>query len=507
MKKMSLTFILIMVGTIISNFLGLLRELVLAYKFGTSDVVDIYIISTLLPVTLFSLFISGITTPYIPIISKMVNEKKKIDYFTSNLLNVTLIVTTFLFIIFILFAENILKVYAYGFNPEKLQKTVHLTQIMFIGIYPISVYMILQQYLNFRGKFVATSFIGIFLNIAWIGGILFSDEEFLTPMGIGNTFGYIFVAIFICILTFKNEFKYNLVLNYRDDSLRKLGRMFTPIFLGLIIAQINGIVDKSIASSQGEGAIAILNYSSRLLYFVYGLLIVTFITFINPKIAIIYNKNINKFKKTISELIIINVIVLTPIIVIFIVFSEDIINILYNRGEFGKESLGMTSKCLILYIISLLPLGIRELINKVFFIESDTKSPLINNIVLVVINIALSLVAVYIFNLGFIALSGTTTIANFVSMVIYLRVLKRKSLLKLNKQFYWDIFKIMVINLIMLFVILVELNFFYNKDKNIQYFFIVWIIMYLLQYTVLIYFSKISIINLYISRKIRKGIT
>ncbi|WP_431810302.1 hypothetical protein [Lysinibacillus capsici] len=78
MKKMSLTFILIMVGTIISNFLGLLRELVLAYKFGTSDVVDIYIISTLLPVTLFSLFISGIITPYIPIISKMVNEKKRL---------------------------------------------------------------------------------------------------------------------------------------------------------------------------------------------------------------------------------------------------------------------------------------------------------------------------------------------------------------------------------------------------------------------------------------------
>lgn len=478
------------IATAISNILGLVRELVLAYKYGTSSIADIYVISTNLPITVFSIFIAAIVTSYVPISSKFSGDVKHLNEFTNKLLNSVLLLTFILFGFFFYFTEEIVKVFAYGFAEEYLVITVSLTRTMFLGIFPMAIYMVLQHYLNLKQKFIGTAFIGTILNFSWIIGILVSTEENLNGLSIGNVSGYILVSIFIVRLSYKNGYKYKFLLDFKDQQIQKVISMSIPIFVTLLVTQLNGVVDRALASAEGEGSIAILNYSSRLMYVVYGLLIVTFITFINPKIAKMYNENVKIFKQNLSNLVLLLLLILLPIVLSVFIFADYFITTIFDRGAFTEEDLKYTSLCLKLYIVSLIPLGIRELINRVFFIIENTRTPLINNLIFVGGNIILSIVAVKFLELGFVALSLTTTLANLIALVAYLAEAKYRGVLKMYRGSYIDLLKIIVINIVVFIVTILEVKFF-ASDRGNYVFFLMWCL-YFVQYAIAIYFTKLK---------------
>ena len=75
MKK---TAIILMIITLLSKVLGLVRETTLAYFFPTNGpVANAFLVSQILPITIVSLFSAGISTSFIPIYNKIVHEKGK----------------------------------------------------------------------------------------------------------------------------------------------------------------------------------------------------------------------------------------------------------------------------------------------------------------------------------------------------------------------------------------------------------------------------------------------
>ena len=101
MKK---TALIIMLITIFSKVLGFTREISLSYFYGASNISDAYLISLTIPMTIFSFIGTGISTCYIPVYSDIQEKKglKKADLFTSNLINVLMLIST-LFVLFGLF--------------------------------------------------------------------------------------------------------------------------------------------------------------------------------------------------------------------------------------------------------------------------------------------------------------------------------------------------------------------------------------------------------------------
>lgn len=498
MRRFKLTFVIMILVTAISNVLGLVRELVLANKYGASEIVDIYVISSNIPIALSSIFIAAMVSPYIPISSKITDEKELSSY-TSGLLNFIIIFISIIYIFLIVFTEEIVKFFALGFTAEKLDNTVEMTKIMLLGIYPVAIYMVLQNYLNLKEKFIGTAFIGVILNFNWIIGILCSTKDNLFPMGVWNVLGYVFVSIFIILLAFNNGFRYRFILNIRNLEFQNTLKMFFPIFIGSLVIQFNGIVDRSLASLSGEGAIAILNYSSRLMYVISGLLIVTFITYINPKLAILYNKKNFHFKESVTQVINLLVILLLPIVLSTMLFAEGIVDILFNRGAFTEKDIYLTALCLKFYIICLIPFGIRELIHKVMYISNNTILSLLNNIIFVGLNIILSIVAIKVFELNFVVLSLTIGVAYSIAMVLHLITAYKKEILCMNRNNFKELLYIICINLISFLFGCFETVYF-NKFNNL-FILPMSLILYFFQYIVLIYlFRKRLTLNLLNSR-------
>ena len=87
MQKLSTSALAVTLLLILSKLLGFIRELTLAYQFGTSYIVDVYTACITLPSVLFAMYAYGISDAYIPVYMRIKEEPDR-DAFFSNVLSV-----------------------------------------------------------------------------------------------------------------------------------------------------------------------------------------------------------------------------------------------------------------------------------------------------------------------------------------------------------------------------------------------------------------------------------
>ena len=119
-KIFKATFIVMFV-TILARFLGLARDVLVAYKFGSGVYTDAYNAAVAVPDTMFTIIGLGISTVFIPLISKVkYNQgKKEMFKFANNIISILSIVSILFFIIGIFFTKELVNIFASGFDSER----------------------------------------------------------------------------------------------------------------------------------------------------------------------------------------------------------------------------------------------------------------------------------------------------------------------------------------------------------------------------------------------------
>ncbi len=113
-----------------------------------------------------------------------------------------------------------------------------------------------------------------------------------------------------------------------------------------------------------------------------------------------------------------------PSTVGIIVLAEPIVEIAFQRGQFGATATMMTSQALIFYSLGLVAMALRLLLNKVYYSLQDTKTPMMNGMISVGFNIVLNLILVkYMAHSG---LAFATSIALTIATLIMFYDLRRK---------------------------------------------------------------------------------
>jgi putative peptidoglycan lipid II flippase len=105
-------------------------------------------------------------------------------------------------------------------------------------------------------------------------------------------------------------------------------------------------------------------------------------------------------------------------------YSHQIVQIIYERGAFDPVATAMTSSAFLFYSAGLLFASANELTTKAYYSRSDMKSPMIFAAVSVIINIALSLILIRYMAHGGLALA--TSIAAICNTVLLWTGIKRK---------------------------------------------------------------------------------
>ncbi|HID16114.1 MAG TPA: hypothetical protein EYP16_04865, partial [Candidatus Atribacteria bacterium] len=149
--------ILIATMGLASRALGLVRDRILAAKFGAGDVLDGYYAAFKIPDLIYNLLILGaLSAAFIPVFSSLVSKKGK-EQEGWNLVNLMLsigsIFVVVVSVIIFIFTDFFVGLIAFGYDEDKKEMIIQMTRIMLVSPIILGISGIFGGILNSFKKF------------------------------------------------------------------------------------------------------------------------------------------------------------------------------------------------------------------------------------------------------------------------------------------------------------------------------------------------------------------
>lgn len=474
-------FILAIFG-LLSRLIGLLRDRILASKFGAGSELDVYFAAFRIPDFIYNILIIGvISASFIPIFSYYLNiNKEKAEKFLNALLSFMFYLLIIICLLLVIFVPYIIKLVVPGFEGEKLKLTILLTRLMFLSPILFGLSSILGGVLQTFRYFLIFAFAPIFYNLGIIFGIVFLTKFFGV---LGLAFGVILGAFFHLLIQvpciYYAGFRPRLVLNIFHPGIFKLIKLGLPRIVGLAASQINLWVITAIASTFSVGSLAIFNLVSNIYYFPAGIFGISFALSAFPVLSENFAKNektkfISNLSSTLRQILFYTM----PISIFFIILRAHIVRIVLGAGKFDWTATRLTAASLALLGFSIFALGLISLLVRAFYASYNTKTPTLISVFSVILNIVFSFSFVFILEksqfiknifasllrvsdlpdiriLGLALAYSLATILNFLLLLLFLR----KMLGTIDgRKIFKSFLKILFSSVIAGFVIYLSLN-------------------------------------------------
>ncbi|SFG51821.1 putative peptidoglycan lipid II flippase [Priestia megaterium] len=408
MSKLVKSGIIVFVITALSKVLGFLRETFLAYQFGTSFETDAYFVA-LTPSTLAITFALSVSSVFIPLFVKNMYDRQEAHRFANNIIIIFFLVCIGLYLCLFLNGKAFISLIAPGLPDYAETLSIQMLKILFPLVFVSIAIQMYTDMLNSYERFSASAMSLLPNNLLIIFYLVIVGKDF----GIGGV-AYITLAAFLIQLIIlysllrKEQYQFRLSQKVFDIKTKEFLILVFPVIISSAFSQVNAIVDRFIASNLSEGSISALMYSFRLRSMITGIFVTAIITVTFPKIsklALKLNKEelVNLTQDSLKMILLI----VGPISAYLMLFSTDIIKLLFERGEFSHEATIATSGVFFYYSLGLIFIGIRDVVVRNFYALGDTKSPTIIIIASLFINIILSFVLVNMMGLNGLGLSST----------------------------------------------------------------------------------------------------
>lgn len=161
---------------VLSDALGLARNIAITYQFGTSAEIDAYVAAFRLPDFIFNLLAGGaLASAFIPPFTKLLSEgdARASWRLAAQVINLVFVVTAALCAVGAVFAEPFVRyLIAPGFTPEQQALTANLMRLMLLTPIIFSVSGILMGILNAHHHFILPALAPSMYNLGIIAGAL-----------------------------------------------------------------------------------------------------------------------------------------------------------------------------------------------------------------------------------------------------------------------------------------------------------------------------------------------
>ena len=265
-------------ATLCSRILGFMRDVVIARLFGVYIYAQAFVIAFKIPNLLRDFVGEGATNAaFVPVFSEYTVSHTKEEFWelANVLLNLLLVILTAITLLGIIFSPLIVRLIAPGFiaSPEKLAATIRLNRIIFPYILLISLTAYSMGILNSLKTFAIPAFAPCLLNISIIVFALVFGEG-IKGLALGVLVGGILQLAVQIPALYKKGFRLRLLCNFKHPAVKVIGRLMLPRVMSSSIYQLNNFVDSifgSLAWIVGEGGVAVLYFSYRLIQFPLGI--------------------------------------------------------------------------------------------------------------------------------------------------------------------------------------------------------------------------------------------
>jgi len=219
------------------------------------------------------------------------------------------------------------------------------------------------------------------------------------------------------------------------DKSKKVFKLLGPGVFGFAATQINLLVTTILATGTLVGATSWLNYSFRLFQLPVGILSVSIGNSNLVHFSEAWKKGDEKgAKASLQSSYYLSFLTVMPAMVILYCLSDEIVNLIFERGRFDRISTLSTAEALRMYALGLPFYGLYKILVPTFYALDRQKIPVLASIFSIGFNISFCLLLTPFF--GFKILALGTTLSVLVNSVILGWVLRKD--LALSVGFYFN---------------------------------------------------------------------
>lgn len=426
---------MLMGANFIIKILGLLRETLLAQFYGASMITDAYIIANNIPSVLFAAIGTCIATTFIPQYTRIKMEcgEERANTFAVHMLECGIVICSAMTILGERFIKEIVFIFAAGFEGPVLQLAITFSRILFPSIFGLALINIMGAYLQQHNNFLPIAIVPIVNNGLIIISLFVSNiTENIYILIYGTLIASLLQIIFYIPWILKTGIlKRKKIKLIKDEYLSLLFITVIPVFIGEAVNELNSIIDRTLVSGLDTGSVSILNYAYKIINLIIGVFVASIGSVTFPKIAnIAIQKKYKGFQQYGSDLSIVTIMIIVPITISLIIFRREIIELLFQRGEFDVRSTILTGNVMGFYAIGLVSIGTRDILTKLFFSIQNTKTPMYNGIICALVNIVLDVMLIN--KIGLYGAALATGIASILSTILLILSAKRYHLINIK---------------------------------------------------------------------------
>lgn len=419
MKK---TAIILLILTFLTKIFGFLKVTAINATFGQSLMTDIYNAANTIPVLLIGFITIGLNSALIPVLTEAEKQEKKTEFF-NQLLSFLLVVSVVVCVLIFIFATPLSHLVVRNWEQEYILEVAKYSRWMSVlALFQIFTYSFIG-YLQQNNRFFIAGTFSIPMNVAIMIAAMMSSKQSLDILVAGTIIGYFIqlVWVYFPYSRYKNAFQFGFDL--KNDLFRLLGILILPTVITQSAAQINGIVNKIVASGLPKGSISALTNAQLVTSLFQGVFVMTISIIVFTKQARLsaeQNKTelLRLTRNNISNMLMF----IIPMTLGVMFLSTPAMDLLFRRGEFTTQDAVIAGNVLLYYAPIMITGCIIELLSKFFFSVKKTKIPMIASVVTVIINIILNIVIVKYLGVNGLALASTvSTVFGAIVLIVYVR--------------------------------------------------------------------------------------
>src|SRR5438132_4929882 len=416
-------------ATGLSRVLGLIRESVARYYFGTVGAINAFEVAFLIPNTVRALVAdAALSSAFVPVFGDLLEkgERKRAWRVASSLFWLVLLGLGGVTALFIVISPWVMRAFGYG------QLAVNLSRLLFPIVVLLGLSGIVVGILNSYEHFTVPALSPVFWNVAIIVGLVIGVPR---AHGIDHELYVYAVSILIAtVIQFLlplpwlrgRDGRLQRVIDIRDPAVRRTFVLMVPITVGLGLINLNAVVDTFFAARLLDKfqAPSSINAAFRLYMLPQGMFSVAVATVLYPSLARLASRNdLDGFRRTVSNGIRQIAFLLLPASVICAVLADPIVRVVYQLGAFTASKTPATAAALAAFSLGLSFNGFMLLLNRAFF---SLQSPWIPTWVALG-NLGLNAVLDGAFyRLGIWGLPLSTAIVNIAGAVALFLLLRRR---------------------------------------------------------------------------------
>ncbi len=409
-------------ATLASRVLGLVRDQVLAYRFGAEDAMDAFNVASRIPNLMRDLFAEGaMSAAFVPtFMRRLTKDGRPTALLLGNqVVNALIAATGVVVVAGILFAEPLVRTLAadYAAVPGKLELAAALTRILLPVLTLVAVAAAMMGMLNSLGRFFVPALSPAMYNVGIIaGGLLLVPLmpglglDPIVAVAVGALLGAVGQVALQVPALYGEGFRYRPTLDPADPGLRSILRLMGPGTLAGAAVQINLLVNMVLAAAEGTGAVSWLSYAFRVMYLPIGLFGVSVAAAAVPLLSRQGAQNDTAgMRDTVSRALRLTLAINVPATVGLMVLGVPIVEVIFERGAFTAADTSATAAALLLYAPGLAGYAAVRIAVPCFYALGTSRTPATISVAAVALNIGLNLVLVRV--LGYRGLALGTSVA------------------------------------------------------------------------------------------------